>query len=160
MLEPIHVHNWRRICDRVTTSGQPSEAELAQIRALGVVTVINLGLHTHARALKDEAGVVAGLGMVYRHIPVAFDDPTEADFDRFCSAMEAASGAPLHVHCILNYRVSAFFYRYQRDVLHLDEAAARAVMDSIWAPGGAWARFIGDVASIELPHRPAPGAAH
>jgi hypothetical protein len=25
--------------------------------------------------------------------------------------------APMHVHCIANYRVSAFFYRYRRDVL-------------------------------------------
>jgi hypothetical protein len=34
-------------------------------------------------------------------------------------------GEPLHVHCIANYWVSAFFYRYRRDVLGMDEVRAR-----------------------------------
>jgi hypothetical protein len=38
---------------------------------------------------------------------------------------------PVHVHCIANYRVSAFFYRYRRDVLGMDEARARAGMEEV-----------------------------
>jgi hypothetical protein len=33
---------------------------------------------------------------------------------RFAEALEAADG-PVHVHCIMNWRVSAFCYRYNRD---------------------------------------------
>ena len=50
--------------------------------------------------------------------------------------------APVHVHCIANYRVSAFFYRYRREVLGLDETAARADLDAIWKPDAVWRAFI------------------
>lgn len=156
MTDPVDIPAWRRIDARVTTSGQPSEAQLARIRALGVTHVVNLGLHTHEKALPDEAASVAALGMAYLHIPVAFERPTEDDFARFCAAMDALRDTPVHVHCIANYRVSAFLYRYRRDVLGLPEAEARAVMDTLWRPGGVWAAFIGDGEAIDQPHGPAP----
>lgn len=146
MDDPTDILNWRRLDRRVTTSGQPSEAQLAAIAALGVTHVINLGLHSHAKALPDEAATVDGLGMCYIHIPVDFSAPTEADFDAFRSAFEAVSDTPVHVHCIANARVSAFFYRYRRDVLGLDEGRARAAMETVWTPTGVWAAFIGDAA--------------
>jgi protein tyrosine phosphatase (PTP) superfamily phosphohydrolase (DUF442 family) len=64
--------------------------------------------------------------MTYIHIPVDFQNPTDDDFDRFCAVMEQLKEVPAHVHCITNYRVSAFFYRYRRDVLGVGEATARA----------------------------------
>jgi hypothetical protein len=36
----------------------------------------------------------------------------------FCAVVEQLKEVPVHVHCIANYRVSAFFYRYRRDVPH------------------------------------------
>ncbi len=143
MSDPEHIHNWRRLDARITTSGQPTEAELAQIAALGVRHVVNLALHSHEKALADEAASVAALGMSYIHIPVAFDAPTHADFTQFCEAMaRLGKDAPVHVHCIANFRVSAFFYRYRRDVMGWSEAAARADLDPIWRPEGVWADFI------------------
>jgi len=153
MMHDPAIPNWQRLDDRVTSSGQPSEDQLAEIAALGVAHVINLGLHSHERALADEAGTVATLGMRYIHIPVDFAAPTEEDFTRFRAAMAEVAGAKVHIHCILNARVSAFFYRYRRDVLGSDEAEARAAMDRIWRPGNIWAAFIGDEAGIALPHR-------
>ena len=115
---------------------------MADIQALGIGHVVNLGLHTHEKALPDEAASVAALDMTYIHIPVDFQNPTEVDFDRFCETMAALKDVPLHVHCIANYRVSAFFYRYRRDVLGMDEALARADLDRLWQPTEAWAAFI------------------
>jgi protein tyrosine phosphatase (PTP) superfamily phosphohydrolase (DUF442 family) len=142
MADPETIYHWRRLDDRITTSGQPTEPELADIRALGVSHIINLGLHTHEKALPDEAASVSRLEMTYIHIPVDFQNPTDQDFDRFCTVMEQLQGASVHVHCIANYRVSAFFYRYRRDVLDMDEAQARAEMEEIWRPEGVWAAFI------------------
>jgi uncharacterized protein (TIGR01244 family) len=153
MSDPVDIHNWRRLDSRITTSGQPSEAQLAAVARLGVAHVINLGLHSHERALPDEAGSVARLGRAYTHLPVAFDAPTEADYAAFREAMAQVGDAPVHVHCIANMRVTAFLYRWQREVLGRDEAAARALMDSVWQPGGVWATFVGDDAGRELPHR-------
>ena len=65
---------------RTATSGQPTEQQLADIHALGVRHIINLGLHTHEKALPDEAASVGRLGMTYIHIPVNFQNPTDEDF--------------------------------------------------------------------------------
>ena len=142
MADPETIYNWRRLDDRITTSGQPSERQLADIYALGVRHIVNLGLHTHEKALPDEAASVTRLGMTYIHIPVDFQNPTDRDFNQFCSVMEQLEDVPVHVHCIANYRVSAFFYRYRRDVLGMDEAQVRADMQEIWHPEGVWAAFV------------------
>ena len=140
--DPESIYNWHRLDERLTTSGQPSEAQLAGIKVLGVSHIVNLGLHTHERALPDEAASVTALGMTYVHIPVDFQHPTEADFDRFCETMATLEGVPVHVHCIANFRVSAFFYRYRRDVLGWDETRARADLEKCWQPNEVWADFI------------------
>jgi protein tyrosine phosphatase (PTP) superfamily phosphohydrolase (DUF442 family) len=143
MTDPEAIYNWRRLDDRVTTSGQPTEAQLGDLHGLGVRHIVNLGLHSHAKALPDEASSVSELGMEYIHIPVDFQHPTDADFDRFCAVMAELQAVPVHVHCIANYRVSAFFYRYRRDVLGMDERQARADMEQVWKPDGVWLKFIG-----------------
>ena len=142
MVDPEFIYHWHRLDDRITTSGQPSETQLADIAALGVRYVINLGLHSHEKALPDEAVTVDALGMTYVHIPVDFKNPTERDFDAFCTALKEASDGPVHVHCIANYRVSAFFYRYRRTVLGMDAARARADLDQVWQPDPVWRAFI------------------
>jgi hypothetical protein len=60
---PDTIYNWRRLDDRITTSGQPTEPQLDDIHGLGVRHVVNLGLHTHEKALPDETASVCGLGM-------------------------------------------------------------------------------------------------
>jgi uncharacterized protein (TIGR01244 family) len=142
MADPEGIYNWHRLDGRITTSGQPTEEQLAEIQALGVRHIVNLGLHTHEKALPDEAASVSRLGMTYVHIPVDFQNPTEDDFQRFCAVMEQLKDVPVHVHCIANARVSAFFHRYRRDVLGMDEAQARAEMESVWQPRGVWVDFV------------------
>ncbi len=143
MNDPDDIYQWRRIDARLTTSGQPDEAQLAAIAALGVRHVVNLGLHSHPKALPDEAASVATLGMDYHHLPVDFDAPTDVDYARFVSVMAAIGEAPVHVHCIANLRVSAFLYRWFRDA-GMAEDRARAVLEDVWRPGGVWAAIIGD----------------
>ena len=153
MSEPTDLYNWRRLDNRVTTSGQPTEEQLAELSKLGIRHVINLGLHTHEKALPDEAASLARLGLTYIHIPVDFDRPTDGDFTKFCDAMAKLEDKLVHVHCIANLRVTAFLYRWQREVLGHDEVQARVLMDTVWQPEGVWASFIGDDAGSSLPHR-------
>ncbi len=142
MGDPDFIYHWRRLDDRTTTSGQPTEAQISDLAALGVRRVINLALHSHEKALPDEAASVAALGMTYVHIPVDFQNPTESDFAAFQTAMADAPPVPVHVHCIANYRVSAFFYRYRHHVLGMDAGRARADLDAIWQPDAVWQAFI------------------
>lgn len=59
---------------------------------------------------------------------------------------------PVHVHGIVNARVTALLYRYLRK-LGVDAATARRDLERVWQPGGVWATFIGDAAAADLPHR-------
>jgi protein tyrosine phosphatase (PTP) superfamily phosphohydrolase (DUF442 family) len=65
MADPEAIYDWQRLDSRITTSGQPTEKQLADIHALGVRHIVNLGLHTHEKALPDEAASVSRLGMTY-----------------------------------------------------------------------------------------------
>ncbi len=147
------VLNWRRLDHRITLSGQPTEEQLAEIKDLGVTHVINLGPHHNKGALPDEAGTVAALGMEYIYIPVEFEDPTDQDFAAFCDAVESLPDTQVHVHCIYNARVTAFFYRYSKTGRGIQEAEAHALMDGIWRPGNDWATFIGSAEAAGQPNR-------
>ena len=151
MGDPIEILNWRRFDDRLTTSGQPTEAQLVKLTGLGVARIVNLGLHSHEKALADEHRTVAELGMAYSHIPVDFTAPSEDDFIRFGEVLEEGGNDRIHVHCIYNARVTAFLFRY-----HCDEPTrghAAALLDSVWRPGSVWARFIGNHVDATLPDR-------
>ncbi len=148
LTDPESIHHWRRLDDRITTSGQPSEAELADIAALGVRYVINLGLHSHEKALPDEDATVVALGMSYIHMPVDFGNPTERAFEAFCVVLEQTGDAMTHVHCIANYSVSAFFYLYRVNVIGMDEARVRADLEAVWRPDAVWTAFINQIRAV------------
>lgn len=154
MQDLTEILNWRRIDDRITTSGQPTEAQMADLKSLGVTHIVNLGIHHDGKgALEDEPGTVAGLGMAYIYIPVDFENPTDADYRAFKQALAEHPKATIHVHCIYNARVSAFFYRYATDGMGMSLSDASANMDSIWRPGSDWADFIGNPGAAGQPNR-------
>ena len=142
-MELESIRNFVSLGAKLATAWQPTEAQLAAVRSHGFEVVVNLGTMDPRYCLLGEADIVAALGMAYHHIPVDFQNPTEQDFGQFCAVMEELKDAPVHVHCIANYRVSAFLYRYRRDVLGADEAQARAEMEDVWQPNGVWAKFVG-----------------
>ncbi|MEP7223069.1 MAG: protein tyrosine phosphatase family protein [Novosphingobium sp.] len=150
MPDPDHIRAWQRINANLTTSGRLTEADVESLAAQGVRHVINLALADHPEALTNAEGRLAAHGMDYSHIPVPFDAPDDGHFTAFCKAMEGGD-RPVHVHCIMNWRVSAFLYRYNRDILGMAEPQARALMERQWSPesidhpaGPAWVRFIAD----------------
>ena len=145
--DPDDIRAWQRLGEDITTSGRLEEHDPARLAAIGVRHVINLALDNHPEALAGEADKLAAHGIAYAHIPVPFDAPGEDHFAAFGAALDAAE-APVHVHCIMNWRVSAFFYRYH--LVHgMAEPEARALMEQQWSPdqsdnpaAAVWAEFI------------------
>jgi uncharacterized protein (TIGR01244 family) len=145
--DPEHIRGWQRLDDHTTTSGRIEDGDLAALTALGTVHVINLAMTDHPEALADEGAKVMAAGMAYTHIPVPFDAPDEVHYEAFRRALGAHEGA-VHVHCIMNWRVSAFCYRLNREA-SMDEAEARALLHVQWAPelsddprAKVWADFV------------------
>jgi len=153
--DPADIRAWQRLDARVTTSGRLQAGDPARLAAIGVRHIVNLALVEHPEALAGEAALCAAAGIRYTHIPVPFDAPDESHFAAFRAAIEA-DDMPVHVHCIANFRVSAFFYRYHRAVTGMDEPAARALMARHWTPemhthpmAPVWATFIAPAGSVQ-----------
>lgn len=145
--DPEHIANWQRLDARTTTSGRLTPEDVGALAGIGVRHVINLALADSPGALADEDRLLAERGLRYTHIPVPFGAPEESHYQAFRAAIEAGD-EPVHVHCILNYRVSAFFYRYHRE-RGMAANEARAIMERQWQPATndqkdapTWARFI------------------
>ena len=146
--DPSDIRAWQRLSKRVTTSGRLQGPDPARLAGIGVRHVINLAMPDHPETLPDADAAFAAQGIAYTHIPVPFTAPEDAHYQAFVTALEAADG-PVHVHCIANWRVSAFFYRYHRDACGMPEPEARALMEQQWSPersdypgATAWAAFI------------------
>lgn len=146
--DPEEIAGWQRLHAWATTSGRLQDGDIARLAELGVRHVINLALPDSPGALPDEGEELARHGIRYTHIPVPFDAPEESHYAAFLEALEN-SDRPCHVHCIMNWRVSAFFYRYHCENGMMSPEAARILMEVQWSPetsdsphASAWVRFI------------------
>lgn len=134
--------NYQKIGEHIHTSGQPQEDEFAQVRALGVETVINLAMPDSKGALVNEGQFVSQNGMNYIHIPVVWNAPKAEQFEFFSSLMDLHANKGVLVHCALNWRGSSFAYLYRTKVLGHDKDEARKAMEEIWEPNEIWTKFM------------------
>jgi uncharacterized protein (TIGR01244 family) len=149
-----NIYNLRRVDERLVTSGQPTEAQLADVAADGGEVVINLALHDDPRySLANERGTVESLGMRYIHIPVQFANPTEADLRAFFEAMDDVGQQKVLVHCAANYRATAFLGLYRLMRQGMTDAEAFAPMRTVWEPTGVWAQFISEAIARKIADR-------
>ena len=132
MGDPSDIRNWRRRSDAITTSGRLEAGDPARLAALGVRHVVNLALDDHPEALPDEAERLAAEGIGYSHIPVPFDAPRREHVAELARVLADTKG-PVHVHCIMNWRVTAFFYLLDLEN-GVPEREARARMATVWDP--------------------------
>jgi uncharacterized protein (TIGR01244 family) len=137
-------YNFRRIHERLTTSGLVSPAQLSDLRAEGYDALINLLPDTHEHAVADEARIVREQGLDYVHIPVAFEAPRHSDLEAFVDALDTLTSKKTHVHCAANYRVSAFYGLYALRRGLCTEADADALVSDLWNPADhpVWLAFI------------------
>jgi uncharacterized protein (TIGR01244 family) len=152
------IHNYRAVDDRLGTSGQPTEAQLADVARAGFASVINLALHDDPRySLADEAGTVRSLGLDYVHIPVQFAAPKQSELQAFFEAMDARTGEKVWVHCAANYRVTVFLGLYRMIRQGWPRERAFELMNGLWKPNDVWAAFIEEAlrASMDAGSSPA-----
>jgi uncharacterized protein (TIGR01244 family) len=136
------ITSYLRLSENLATAGQPSEKQLEAVAEAGFDAVVNLGLLDRDYSLADERGLVESSGLDYVHIPVDFDNPTAEDLEAFLTAMAAAEGKKVFVHCALNMRVSVFaaLYRILAQDEEVDEALA--AIRKVWEPNETWRAFI------------------
>lgn len=136
------IHNFLMLSPFVATAGQPTEDELAAVKAAGNEVVINLLPASSPNALPEEDKIVSRLGLEYVHIPVEWGNPTAADAEQFFDALDVHAGRRVFVHCAANMRVSAFLYLYRTVRQHVPPVEAAEDLHRIWTPNETWQRFI------------------
>ena len=137
------IFNFLPITDTLSTSGQPTEAQISALAEKGYELIINLALHDDPRySLKDETASVKSLGMAYIHIPVQFDQPSKSELISFFNAMESNKSKKIHVHCAANMRVTAFLGLYFLIREGKSKEEAFKPMRQIWKPDSVWSSFI------------------
>ena len=140
------IRNYRGISDRLTTAGQIAYDQIPLLQEEGYEVVVNLATASQERN-SLEGFHVTSTGMAYIHILVLWEQPEVSDLRMFFDVMEANQGRKLFVHCIANFRASAFVYMYRTLVEGVPDEEARADMDAVWDPGefprwAAWADLI------------------
>lgn len=136
------INNYMRISEHLSSSGQPEDGEFKTIAGEKFKVVINLAMPNSENAIPEEGNIVTALKMSYVHIPVPFDAPGADHLNSFINVMSAFSGDKVWVHCVKNYRVSAFLYQYQRLVHNVTAEDASRVMLPSWQPDAIWQRFM------------------
>ena len=126
----------------LTTSGQPTQEELALIASAGFDRVIFLAFITHPKAVSHEDDIVRDQGLQFIHIPVEWDSPSPADFAAFAAVMQTFGSGRTLVHCEVNSRASVFDFLYQVLFEGADVDEAMSMMQSIWVAHDTWEAFI------------------
>jgi len=128
------MYNFASVNDNLSTSGQPTKEQFSAIKEAGFEMVINLADGSSERDIPEEADIVTGLDMSYHNIPVDWGNPTENDLNQFFTLMEANRDKKIFVHCIANYRVSAFTMLYRVIKQDVKLSDAKAFKDTVWNP--------------------------
>lgn len=136
------IYNFVKVSDVLSTSGVIPLERFQHLADESFDLVINLLPSESKYATADEAGIIAGIGLEYVHIPVDFAAPKPEDYAQFASAMEAARGRKVWAHCAANYRVSAFVSIYGQLHLGWSEAEAETLLEKLWQPDEVWRDFI------------------
>jgi protein tyrosine phosphatase (PTP) superfamily phosphohydrolase (DUF442 family) len=134
--------NFSQVSNAIGTGGQPTKEQFSGIKAAGYEVVVNLAMPDSPDALADEAKLVTRQGMVYVHIPVAWEAPTAGDLERFFALMDRNQGKKVFVHCVVNKRVSAFVFLYRVIRQGVPLEMAREALRRIWEPNPVWQNFI------------------
>jgi len=136
------INNYLKISERLASSGQPEKNQFSDIADAGFQVVINLAMPDSVNAIPEEGNIVTAHKMAYVHIPVPFDSPGIDHLRQFINIMQACMDRKIWVHCVFNYRVSAFLYQYLQVAADVSEAQARKALLPSWQPDDVWQRFM------------------
>jgi uncharacterized protein (TIGR01244 family) len=142
-------YNYVQATANLATSGVVPAEEFRRIAQAGYRAVVNLLPDQSQYALQGEAAIVTSLGMMYIHIPVAFESPTIDEFDEFRAAMNAHSESPVWVHCAANKRVSVFVALYGQLELGWSTDQAKNLIKEVWEPTDPWISLSEDILARE-----------
>ena len=145
------IRNFVQLTPQIGTAGQPQTEQFGIIADSGFSSVINIAMPDHPESIDNEGKIVTSLGMNYFHLPVPFDAPRAGHVKQFCQLLESQQDQQLFIHCIMNYRVSAFMYHYLIGTQGYTSEQARSPIFDSWNIEPQWQKIMElDAATIGL----------
>ena len=105
------VSNYSRVTPQIAAGGSLRDGAVAELKSLGVATIIDL--RGPDEGIDAERGAAAVAGLRYFNIPVTTEVPTDAQIVEFARLVENAEHHPLMVHCGSANRVGAMWTLYR-----------------------------------------------
>ena len=139
------IRNYRDYSPGFASAGQPSAEQFELLSQNGFERVIYIAFNNSRGAVENEDQLVKELGMDYVQVPVIWDAPTRSDFYAFAGAMQKEPEKKTLLHCQANYRASAFAFLYRVIYQGVDVAQAKADMNTVWKPDGAWKQLVFEI---------------
>ena len=136
------IYNFHQVSGTLACAGQPTEEQLKQLAGEQYQVIINLAPNGGKFSLPDEAASVKTLGIAYCHIPVIFNNPQQSELDDFIDLMNLHCEKKVLVHCVANYRASAFTGLYFFKTGKLNKDQTQAFIEDVWQPDDIWQQFI------------------
>ena len=133
------IYNYHAVDTQLATSGHLTQDQANALADDGFDLVINLATVSDDHNASD-GPAIAAQGVTYVHIPVPWDAPSLADLDLFFAVMDGRGKRKTLVHCMANYRASAFVYLYRTLRLGVAHDVARQDLNVIW-DNAAWEEY-------------------
>ena len=94
----VRIDNFGRVGGNLYRGAQPKGRDFADLRALGVKTIVNL---TSDDADPAERAMAEAAGLTYVHIPMTTHTvPTPTQLTQFLGLVNDPAGGPVYVHCV------------------------------------------------------------
>lgn len=104
------IKDYQQLNPKILTAGLPTETQFNTLSKAGVQLVINLMPNEQKDAHANEAKLVTDAGMEYVYIPVDWMNPKVETVEAFFEVMDKHRDKEIIIHCMANYRASAFAY--------------------------------------------------
>jgi len=140
--ELAEITNYREYSEVLSSSGQPTEAQLQLLKDAGFERVVFLAYSDSQGSIANADSLIEKLDMEFVHVPVNWEAPQKSDFYLFSGAINRGSNKRTLVHCQVNFRASAFSFLYRVLYKNVDMGDAKSDLDSVWVPNATWRKLI------------------
>jgi protein tyrosine phosphatase (PTP) superfamily phosphohydrolase (DUF442 family) len=97
-ISAIRIDNFGRVDSTLFRGAQPQGRDFADLKAIGVKTIVNL---TSDDAIPNEEALAGAAGLTYVQIPMTtHTTPTAAQLEQFLGIVNDPARQPVYVHCV------------------------------------------------------------
>jgi len=132
------IGNYFQYSPLLSSGAQPTEAEIALLKADGFEAIFNISPSSARNALQNEAAIIERSGMDYAHFPVDCSNLRPVHYQTFKGIMNGLKDKKLFVHCGGNIKSSNLLHMY--DVLenNVDETESLKTLKKIQNTEAKW----------------------